>query len=368
MTQSREDAPGRAGRRRRPGASARPPSPPPTSRPAGCTGPSRCCWSTRTAGSCCSGGPPSRPGSRCAGPTPAAATRCPASRWPRPPTAGSPRSSASARSTLTEVGVYVYHAEDPATGRVEFEYDHVLRGRRSGPTLPLRPDPDEVAELRWVDPAELVADLDADPRAYAPWLGGVVSRLLRPAAGAGAPGPAVIPSGRRRTTRRSGRVVDEALSAGAVARRLGVAVTTLRTWHQRYGLGPSEHVPGHHRRYTAGRPGPPGDHAPAHRRGGDPGRGGPLGPPGTGGAADDLPAPTPAARRAGTAAARPSRSVGAGPAARGLARAAMRLDSVAIGETIARRPRRRRGRRHLGRACSVRCWSASASGTPPPPA
>ncbi|MEH1123861.1 MerR family transcriptional regulator [Micromonospora sp. CPCC 206061] len=46
-------------------------------------------------------------------------------------------------------------------------------------------------------------------------------------------------------------MADEGLSAGAAARRLGVAVTTLRTWHQRYGLGPSEHVPGHHRRYTA---------------------------------------------------------------------------------------------------------------------
>jgi MerR family transcriptional regulator, light-induced transcriptional regulator len=44
--------------------------------------------------------------------------------------------------------------------------------------------------------------------------------------------------------------MDEGLTAGAVARRLGVAVTTLRTWHQRYGLGPTEHVPGHHRRYT----------------------------------------------------------------------------------------------------------------------
>jgi hypothetical protein len=45
-------------------------------------------------------------------------------------------------------------------------------------------------------------------------------------------------------------VADDALTAGAVARRLGVAVTTLRTWHQRYGLGPSHHVPGQHRRYT----------------------------------------------------------------------------------------------------------------------
>ncbi|MFI5496880.1 MerR family transcriptional regulator [Actinoplanes sp. NPDC051859] len=41
------------------------------------------------------------------------------------------------------------------------------------------------------------------------------------------------------------------LSAGAVARRLGVAPTTLRTWHQRYGLGPSGHEHGRHRRYTA---------------------------------------------------------------------------------------------------------------------
>jgi MerR family transcriptional regulator, light-induced transcriptional regulator len=45
-------------------------------------------------------------------------------------------------------------------------------------------------------------------------------------------------------------VVDEGLTAGTVARRLGVAVTTLRTWHQRYGLGPSRHVRGKHRRYT----------------------------------------------------------------------------------------------------------------------
>jgi len=41
------------------------------------------------------------------------------------------------------------------------------------------------------------------------------------------------------------------LTAGAVARRLGVAVTTLRTWDQRYGLGPSEHEAGRHRRYSA---------------------------------------------------------------------------------------------------------------------
>ncbi|SCE85102.1 isopentenyl-diphosphate delta-isomerase [Micromonospora coriariae] len=96
---------------------------------------------------------------------------------------------------LTEVGVYVYYAEDPATGRVEFEYDHVLRGEFR-PAAPLLPDPDEVAELRWADPAALEAELDRDPRSYAPWLGGVVNRLLRPSEStSGAPDPAVTPSG-----------------------------------------------------------------------------------------------------------------------------------------------------------------------------
>lgn len=41
-----------------------------------------------------------------------------------------------------------------------------------------------------------------------------------------------------------------ALTAGAAAGRLGVAVETLRSWDQRYGLGPAQHQPGTHRRYT----------------------------------------------------------------------------------------------------------------------
>ena len=39
------------------------------------------------------------------------------------------------------------------------------------------------------------------------------------------------------------------LTVAAVARRLGVAPATLRTWDRRYGLGPSEHAAGSHRRY-----------------------------------------------------------------------------------------------------------------------
>lgn len=41
------------------------------------------------------------------------------------------------------------------------------------------------------------------------------------------------------------------LSVAAVARRLGVAPATLRTWDRRYGLGPSERIEGRHRRYSA---------------------------------------------------------------------------------------------------------------------
>ncbi|MFG3711009.1 MerR family transcriptional regulator [Micromonospora sp. NPDC047730] len=132
-------------------------------------------------------------------------------------------------------------------------------------------------------------------------------------------------------------MADEALSAGAVARQLGVAVTTLRTWHQRYGLGPSEHVPGHHRRYT------PADLARLEimrrltAQGVTPAeaarwaRRTPETAPAAGAGA------RPPARTAGTRdGGGPTIPVGrAGPAARGLARAAMRLDSVAISEAIA---------------------------------
>lgn len=40
------------------------------------------------------------------------------------------------------------------------------------------------------------------------------------------------------------------LTVAAVARRLGVAPSTLRTWDRRYGLGPTAHEPGAHRRYS----------------------------------------------------------------------------------------------------------------------
>lgn len=40
------------------------------------------------------------------------------------------------------------------------------------------------------------------------------------------------------------------LTVAAVARRIGIAPATLRTWDRRYGVGPSVHVAGAHRRYS----------------------------------------------------------------------------------------------------------------------
>ena len=45
-------------------------------------------------------------------------------------------------------------------------------------------------------------------------------------------------------------VEGAALTVAAVARRIGVAPATLRTWARRYGVGPSSHTAGTHRRYT----------------------------------------------------------------------------------------------------------------------
>jgi isopentenyl-diphosphate Delta-isomerase len=74
---------------------------------------------------------------------------------------------------LEEFGVYLYRADDPSTGRVEHEYDHVLVGRVPA-ALTVAPDPDEVSALRWADAQTLARDLPDGAPEYAPWLGGVI--------------------------------------------------------------------------------------------------------------------------------------------------------------------------------------------------
>ena len=74
------------------------------------------------------------------------------------------------RVNLVEAGVYTYRASDPATGRVEYEYDHVLIGRVRA-NLGLTVDPAEVAATRWA-PSDALSVTNAE---YAPWLAGVLS-------------------------------------------------------------------------------------------------------------------------------------------------------------------------------------------------
>lgn len=45
--------------------------------------------------------------------------------------------------------------------------------------------------------------------------------------------------------------MDDLLTVAGVARRLGIAPATLRTWDRRYGLGPTDHEEGHHRKYSS---------------------------------------------------------------------------------------------------------------------
>ncbi len=132
---------------------------------------------------------------------------------------------------------------------------------------------------------------------------------------------------------------------------MGVAPATLRTWDRRYGLGPSEHRPGSHRRYTSEDLArldymrqlvmvgiPPADAARSARErvfaDGD------LVPvtQGLPGVRPVEVRPTSAARAGGG---RVVALPGGGPAARGLARAAQALDTAAciaiLSETLERR-------------------------------
>ncbi|WP_043650729.1 isopentenyl-diphosphate Delta-isomerase [Nocardia thailandica] len=78
---------------------------------------------------------------------------------------------------LREAGTFTYRAGDPGTGRVEYEYDHVLVGTHTGPD-PV-PDPDEVAAFAWTDPAELAEAVRATPEQYTPWLAEVLDIAVR---------------------------------------------------------------------------------------------------------------------------------------------------------------------------------------------
>ncbi|WP_370447558.1 MerR family transcriptional regulator [Kitasatospora sp. SolWspMP-SS2h] len=146
---------------------------------------------------------------------------------------------------------------------------------------------------------------------------------------------------------------DDALagvSTGAVARRLGVSPTTVRSWERRYGIGPSHREPGRHRRWSpadialleemcrlTSRGVPPGEAARAAR----PPEPGPARPDSASGLASGL-ASDSASDGAAPAGAGPrppggSRAMPVGtvrPECRGLARAAVRLDGPEVADIL----------------------------------
>lgn len=68
---------------------------------------------------------------------------------------------------------------------------------------------------------------------------GAVGTRSEPTSAAGSAQPAEPPDA----------TFEPTLPVAAVARRLGIAPATLRTWDRRYGIGPSGHTTGRHRRY-----------------------------------------------------------------------------------------------------------------------
>jgi DNA-binding transcriptional MerR regulator len=136
---------------------------------------------------------------------------------------------------------------------------------------------------------------------------------------------------------------EAGLGVGAVAQRLGVAASTLRTWDRRYGIGPSRRSSGSHRRYA------PADVARLEimqrliLEGAPPGEAARV-------ALEGPPAGSPARRAHGAGGNRiPVAEPGGARAAeiRGLARAAMALDAPAMARAV---------RNALRRDGVVRAW------------
>lgn len=79
---------------------------------------------------------------------------------------------------LREVCSFVYRSEDPESGLVEHEYDHVFVGRHDGEP---RPHPEEVGAWRWVDVARLRREIQQEPGRFTPWFQLALDELDRQA-------------------------------------------------------------------------------------------------------------------------------------------------------------------------------------------
>ncbi len=78
---------------------------------------------------------------------------------------------------LRAAGDFVYRAPDPNGKGIEHEHDTILIGTIDK-TVVIRPNPDEVAEYKWVDPMELTEEMAQHPDQYAPWLKLGLAKIL----------------------------------------------------------------------------------------------------------------------------------------------------------------------------------------------
>lgn len=70
--------------------------------------------------------------------------------------------------SLKEGPAFVYRADDPKGKGTEHEYDIILTGV-ADPTMPIEPNPEEVADWKWMEINELQKDMEQNPTIYAPW-------------------------------------------------------------------------------------------------------------------------------------------------------------------------------------------------------
>jgi isopentenyl-diphosphate delta-isomerase len=77
---------------------------------------------------------------------------------------------------LRGAGSFTYEADDPDSGLVEREVDHVLVGRFNGVPAP---DPAEVGAWRWETIRRLRAELREHPENYTPWLAAALAVALQ---------------------------------------------------------------------------------------------------------------------------------------------------------------------------------------------
>jgi isopentenyl-diphosphate delta-isomerase len=75
---------------------------------------------------------------------------------------------------LQPAGTCLYRRALPG-GLIEHELDHIFVGRFDG--VP-SPDPDEVAEWKWVQVDDVAADLRVHPERYSAWFGLALERVL----------------------------------------------------------------------------------------------------------------------------------------------------------------------------------------------